>query len=76
MSLIMLDSVIRVNKKHYPQTFLEECINEIKKTEIENLVNDGLDPSLSDNENDSHCDNESDNDSHTDNESDNDESNE
>ena len=70
MSLIMLDSVIRVNKKHYPQTFLEECINEIKKTEIENLVNDGLDPSLSDNENDSRCDND------TDNESDNDESNE
>ena len=66
----MLDSVIRVNKKHYPKTFLEECINEIKKTEIENLVNDGLDPSLSDNENDSHCDND------TDNESDNDESNE
>ena len=66
----MLDSVIRVNEKHYPQTFLEECINEIKKTEIENLVNDGLDPSLSDNENDSHCDND------TDNESDNDESNE
>ena len=32
LSLIMLDSVIRVNKKHYPQTFLEECIYEIKKT--------------------------------------------
>ena len=23
--LIILDSVIRVNKKHYPQTLLEEC---------------------------------------------------
>ena len=32
LSLIMLDSVIRVNKKHYPQTLLEECIYEIKKT--------------------------------------------
>ena len=30
MSLIMLDSVIRVNKKYYPQTLLEECIYAIK----------------------------------------------
>ena len=27
----MLDSVIRVNKKYYLQTFLEECKYEIKK---------------------------------------------
>ena len=26
----MLDSVIKANKKHYPQTFLEECEYEIK----------------------------------------------
>ena len=25
LSLIMLDSIIRVNKKHSPQTLLEEC---------------------------------------------------
>ena len=25
LSLIMIDSVIRVNKKYYPQTFLEDC---------------------------------------------------
>ena len=25
LSLIMVDSVIRVNKKYYPQTLLEEC---------------------------------------------------
>ena len=24
-SIVMLDSVIRANKKYYPQTFLEEC---------------------------------------------------
>ena len=29
--MIMLDSVIRVNKKYYPQTLLEECKYEIKK---------------------------------------------
>ena len=28
----MLDSVIRVNKKYYPQTLLEECKYEIKKS--------------------------------------------
>ena len=31
LSLIMLDSVIWVNKKYYPQTLLEECKYEIKK---------------------------------------------
>ena len=31
LSLIMLDSFIRVNKKYYPQTFLEECKYVIKK---------------------------------------------
>ena len=67
MSLIILDSVIRVSEKYYPQTPLEECIYEIKKTKIENLMNDDLDPS-------NDTDNESDND--TDNESDNDESDE
>ena len=25
LSIIMIDSVIRVNKKYYPQTLLEEC---------------------------------------------------
>ena len=32
LSLIMLDSVIRVSKKYYPQTLLEECKYEIKRT--------------------------------------------
>ena len=35
LSLIMLDSVIRANKKHYPQTLLEECKYEIKNTKME-----------------------------------------
>ena len=29
---LMLDSVIRVSKKYYPQTLLEECKYEIKRT--------------------------------------------
>ena len=31
LSLIMLDSVLRVNRKYYPQTLLEECKCKIKK---------------------------------------------
>ena len=41
----MLDSVIRVSKKYYLQTLLEKCKYEIKKTEMESLINDDLDPS-------------------------------
>ena len=47
LSLIMLDSVIRANKK-YPHTFLEECKYEIKKYKMENLINDDLDLSSCD----------------------------
>ena len=61
LSLIMLDSVVRVNKKYYPQTLLEECKYEIKKNKIENLINYDLDPSSSDNESDNDSDNDSDN---------------
>ena len=44
----MLDSVIKVNKKYYPQTFLEECKYEIKKNKMENRVNEDFEPSSSD----------------------------
>ena len=44
----MLDSIIRGNKKYYPETLLEECKNEIKKNKMENLINDDLDQSSSD----------------------------
>ena len=69
LSLITLDSVIRVNKNYYPQTLLEECKFEIKKNKTENVIGDDLDSSSSD-----ESDNESDNKSS--NESENDESNE
>ena len=45
---IMLDSVIRVNIKHYPQILLEECKYEKKKNKMENLINDDFDSSSSD----------------------------
>ena len=43
LSLIMLDSVVRVNKKYYSQTLLEEFKYEIKKNKMVNLINDDLD---------------------------------
>ena len=57
----MLDFVIRVNKKYYPQIFLEECKCVIRKNKMENLINDGLDLSSSD-----ESDNESDNETYID----------
>ena len=62
LSLIMLDSVVRVNKKYYLQTLLEEFKYETKKNKMENLVNDDLDPSSSDNESDHESDNDESND--------------
>ena len=69
LSLVMLDSVIKVNKKHYPQTLLEECKYEIKDNKMENNINDDFDSSSSDNsdnkpdgESDSEPDSEPDND--------------
>ena len=60
LSLIMLDSVIRVNKKYYPQTLLEECKYVTRKNKMENLINNDLDLSSS-NESDNESKNESDN---------------
>ena len=47
LSIIMLDSVIRANKKYYPQTLLEECKNEQKSIKMENLIDDELEKSRS-----------------------------
>ena len=38
----MLDSVIKANKKYYPQTFLEECKYIQEKIKIENYIDDDL----------------------------------
>ena len=42
LSIIMLDSVIRVNKKYYPQSFLEECKYVQEKIKNENYTDDDL----------------------------------
>ena len=62
----MLDSVIRANKKYYPQTLLGECKYVIRKNKMENLIYNELNLSSSDesdNDNDNQSDNESDNES-------------
>ena len=50
LTIIMLDSVIKAKRKYYPQTLLEECKYEQKKIKIENLIDDDLEKSLSDND--------------------------
>ena len=69
----MLDSVVKVRKTYNPQTLLEECKYETKKTKMENLTNDGLEASLSDDETGSDSDNDE---TESDNEKNIDESNE
>ena len=50
LSIIMIDSVIKANKKYYPQTLLEECKYIQEKIKIENYLNDDLEDSDSDSE--------------------------
>ena len=70
LSIIMLDSVIKAKKKYYPQTLLEEYKYELKKIKMENLIDDDLEKSSSD-----ESDNDSNDETESDNEKDNDESN-
>ena len=42
LSIIVLDSVIKANKKYYPQIFLEECKYVQEKIKIENYIDDDL----------------------------------
>ena len=50
--VILLDSVVDVNKKYYSQIFLEECIYAVKNKEIINTVNEELNLDKSDHESD------------------------
>ena len=61
LSITMLDSIIKANKKYYPQTLLEECKYVQVKINIENLIDDDLEKSESD-ESDNHFNNETESD--------------
>ena len=62
LSIITIDSVIRADKKYYPQALLEECKYIQEKIKIENYINEDLEDSESDsdtnNETESDIDNE------------------
>ena len=48
LSIIMIDSVIKANKKYYSQTLLEECKYIQEKIRTENYIDEDLEKSESD----------------------------
>ena len=39
IACITIDSVMRMEKKNYPQVYLEECKYRMKKTKMTNFIN-------------------------------------
>ena len=77
IACITIDSVMRMDKKYFPQVYLEECKYKIKKIQMSRFISTEIDlNSGSDSESDSESDDElmaklksdSDNDSHNDSE--------
>ena len=62
LSIIMIDSVIRVNKKYYPQTLLEECKYIQEKIKIENYIDEDLENSECDSDSNNEIESDIDND--------------
>ena len=58
----MLDSVIKANKKYYPQTLLEECKYVQEKIKMENLINDVSEKNESDSDSNNETESATDND--------------
>ena len=48
----MLDSIVKVGKKYYPQVFLEECKYVKRKNKMVNYINDDIEITSSDENND------------------------
>ena len=53
ISLISLDSTIKINKKYYPQTLLQECVYKLINKKAENIITDINLDSSSESENES-----------------------
>ena len=47
-----MDSVLRTDKKNYPQVYLEQCNNKIKKRELVSFINDEINFSSDNNSDD------------------------
>ena len=62
LSKIMLDSVIKANKKYYPQTLLEECKYVQEKIKTENYIDEDLEKSESDSDSNDETESDIDND--------------
>ena len=58
----MLDSVIKVNKKYYPQTLLEECKYAQEKIKTANYIDEDLEKSESDSDSNNEIESDNDND--------------
>ena len=78
IACITIDSVMRIDKKNYPQVYLEECKYKIKRIQMSRFINAELDSdsnSDDDSDSDSDGDSDSDSDNGTDNDSNNDSNN-
>ena len=58
----MIDSVIKANKKYYPQTLLEECKYIQEKIKIENYIDEDLEDSEFDSDFNNETESDNDND--------------
>ena len=58
LSIIILDSFIKANKMHYPQTLLEECKYGQKQIKTQNYSDEDLEKSDSNDETESDIDND------------------
>ena len=62
LSIIMLDFVIKANKKYYPLTLLEECKYVQEKIKTENYIDEDLEKSESDSDSNDETESDIDND--------------
>ena len=62
LSIIMLDSVSKANKKYYPQTFLEGCKYVQEKIKTQNYIDEDLEKSGSDSDSNDETESDIDND--------------
>ena len=62
LSIIMIDSVIKTNKKYYPQIFLEECKYVQEKIKIESHIDEDLEKIESDSDSNDETESDVDND--------------
>ena len=58
----MIDSVIKANKKYYPETLLEECKYLQEKIKIEKYIDEDLEKSESDSDSNDETESDIDND--------------